>query len=66
MGTPDTCPVIKYTCPEGTSHFSNACGCGCEQSADCPEWFNCMPGPDAPPCDTDAIKTKCPYSGIAY
>lgn len=55
--------VIDFVCPELTTYFGNACGCGCEQSADCPEYFNCMP---PSPCDEDAIKTKCPYSGIAY
>ena len=64
--SPEKCAVIKFACPDATNYFSNACGCGCEQDPSCPEWFNCMPGPGAPPCDPDAIKAKCPYSGIAY
>jgi hypothetical protein len=63
--TTDTqmCKTIKYTCPPNTGHFSNACGCGCEQDKTCPEWFNCMPPAG---CDEKALKEKCPYSGIAY
>ncbi|MDD5623789.1 MAG: beta-propeller domain-containing protein, partial [Candidatus Peribacteraceae bacterium] len=25
----DTCATLKFTCPEGKSSFSGACGCGC-------------------------------------
>ena len=59
----EECALIDFACLEWTTAFDNECGCGCEQSADCPEYFNCMP---PSPCDEDAIKTKCPYSGIAY
>jgi hypothetical protein len=61
VGTPETCMVIRYTCVPGTSSFSNACGCGCEQPADCPEWINCMP-----PTDCSALRAKCPLSQVAY
>lgn len=64
----EQCAVIKFFCEPGTSYFANDCGCGCEQPKDCPEWLNCMPGPDSG-CSTaqiEAFKTKCPYSGIAY
>ncbi|PID37907.1 MAG: hypothetical protein CSB49_08290 [Proteobacteria bacterium] len=57
------CQTIKYVCPPNTTHFTNACGCGCEQDKSCPEWFNCMPPAG---CDVKALKEKCPYSGIAY
>jgi len=30
------CATFEASCPQGTSAFSNACGCGCEQSLDCP------------------------------
>lgn len=60
--SPAQCAAVKYTCPEHTTPFSNSCGCGCEQSSACPEWFNCMP---PSPCDADMLK-KCPYSGVAY
>ncbi|MBI4701265.1 MAG: hypothetical protein HY744_08920 [Deltaproteobacteria bacterium] len=60
---PDECKLIDYGCPENTTSFENACGCGCEQDLSCPQWFDCEP-PN--PCDVEAIKKKCPYSGIAY
>lgn len=60
------CPAIDYLCPPNTNYFFNGCGCGCEQDSSCPEWFNCMPSPDAPGCDVAAIQAKCPYSGIAW
>ncbi|MCO4747997.1 MAG: hypothetical protein KC912_24605 [Proteobacteria bacterium] len=30
VGTPDECMVIRFFCEEGTQHFSDECGCGCE------------------------------------
>ena len=59
----DECAVIKFFCPENTHYFKNDCGCGCQQSPECPQWFNCMP---PSPCDIEAIKWQCPYSGIAW
>lgn len=64
---PEMCMLINFTCPENTTVFGNDCGCGCEQSPTCPEWFNCMPTTnEEEPCDEEAIRIKCPYSGIAY
>jgi hypothetical protein len=60
---PAQCMVIDYGCPANTTGFENECGCGCEQAASCPQWFDCMP-PN--PCDEQQIKETCPYSGIAY
>ena len=60
---PQTCAVIDYACPENTVAFSNACGCGCEQDASCPQYFDCMPPAG---CNVPDLKKKCPYSGIAY
>ncbi len=57
------CEVLDFMCPENTTQFANVCGCGCEQSAECPEFFDCMP-PAA--CDVDAIHAECPYSDIAF
>ncbi len=62
--SPEMCQLIKYACPEDTSWFSNACGCGCEQSPDCPESVNCMPGWD-PEDDVSALCDQpdvCPYT----
>jgi hypothetical protein len=58
-----TCNIIDFGCPENTTLFSNVCGCGCQQDASCPRWFDCMP---PTPCDPVELKRKCPYSGIAY
>ena len=68
VGTsPDMCAVIDFACPDNTTYFGNDCGCGCEQSLDCPEWFDCMPTMDDPgPCNEDEIRSECPYSMILY
>ena len=60
--SPQDCMAIKYACAENTTAFSNACGCGCEQDPSCPQTINCMP--PAPNCD--AMKKKCPLSGVVY
>lgn len=62
---PAQCAVIDFVCPINTTYFQNDCGCGCEQGLGCPDWFDCMPGPGRS-CDTNQIKTQCPYSGIAF
>jgi hypothetical protein len=62
---PGTCALIDYSCPEYTTHFANDCGCGCEQDASCPRYFNCQPGPDPQPeCSEERI-ARCPFSPIA-
>lgn len=60
--SPAECATIKYACPANTTAFANACGCGCEQDASCPQTIDCMP----PAPDCDKWKAKCPYSGVAY
>ncbi|MEZ4300067.1 MAG: hypothetical protein R3B70_34285 [Polyangiaceae bacterium] len=62
VGIGDECQVIDFGCDEGTTMFSNQCGCGCEQPSWCPQYFDCQP---PSPCDTDSIHELCPYSGIA-
>jgi hypothetical protein len=67
VGTsPNSCAVIDFACAANTTGFSNACGCGCEQSTNCPEYIDCMPGPTPNPQCSDAFKAQCPYSVIAY
>lgn len=61
--SPEECALIDFGCPPNTTGFENACGCGCEQSKDCPQFFDCMP-PN--PCDVQKIKEQCPYSEIAF
>ena len=62
----EICMQIRFACPENTTMFSNDCGCGCEQDSECPEWINCMPGPQVAPCNASEIQVECPYSEIAY
>lgn len=60
---PQECQLIDPNCPANTASFGNACGCGCEQSAECPQYFDCMP-PNQ--CDVPALHEQCPYSDFAY
>lgn len=57
---PDQCDLIDYLCPANTGGFSNECGCGCEQDANCPEWLDCEP-----PTDCSSLMAACPYSKVA-
>ncbi|MBK8258989.1 MAG: hypothetical protein IPK82_40810 [Polyangiaceae bacterium] len=59
---PEECQVIDFGCADPATAFENACGCGCEQPAWCPPFFDCMPPSN---CDTTQIQILCPYSGIA-
>jgi hypothetical protein len=62
--SPDACKTIDFACPSDTTMFSNACGCGCEQSDECPNSFDCTgPGTMMGTCDP-ALMAKCPYSEI--
>jgi hypothetical protein len=63
--SPAACTLIDFACTGNTTMFGNMCGCGCEQDPSCPDWFNCQPSPDAPPCDMAEMKRRCPYSGFA-
>ncbi len=60
------CLTLKFACPTNTTSFQNDCGCGCQQSAACPAWIDCMPGGADSQCSAlDAFKQKCPFSTIA-
>lgn len=37
----DACALLTYRCQPGAVAFANDCGCGCEQSPDCPAQFVC-------------------------
>jgi hypothetical protein len=54
-------------CPANTWQFTNQCGCGCQESlGNCPEYFDCMPGPNTPsPCPTAEQSALCPYTIVA-
>jgi hypothetical protein len=43
--SPNECASLKYRCQPGSTAFNNACGCGCEQSPDCPSYFDCSDQP---------------------
>jgi hypothetical protein len=57
--SPSECASIRFSCPENTTAFQNACGGGCEQSPSCPE---CESGQLA--CDEPRFMRVCPYSCI--
>lgn len=61
------CLVILYDCPDNTTGFENNCGCGCEQSGECPQYLDCEPPhePGSPCEDIPAFQAQCPYSGVA-
>ncbi|EYF03290.1 hypothetical protein [Chondromyces apiculatus] len=60
--SPEACATTDYVCPENTTMFGNTCGCGCEQSAECEQTYNCMPPSD---CPAD-LAAQCPFSEIVY
>jgi hypothetical protein len=43
----EECSLIKFVCAVGTTYFSNACGCGCQDVAPCTSQ-ECGPAPAAP------------------
>lgn len=53
--SPEQCATLRYACDEGTTSFSNECGCGCEQPSACPEYVDCMPSIDP----TDPVHRLC-------
>jgi hypothetical protein len=56
--SPTACQTVKFSCPGGSDFFSNACGCGCEQSEKCPEVIDCSPKDPDPLCESK----ECPLS----
>lgn len=62
--SPEQCQLVRFACEPGTSMFSNGCGCGCEQPADCPAFINCMPGPGPSSCAIE--RARCPLTPVAY
>jgi hypothetical protein len=63
---PAACATLEYDCPEHTTRFFNDCGCGCQQSPECPTMCDCIWGsssmPDCSECY--AIQEECPYIAI--
>lgn len=54
------CNALFFTCPGTATHFENACGCGCAQSAECAKEIDCFDTS----CDATAIHEACPYSQL--
>jgi len=64
--SPDpSCETVDFSCPSNTTVFTNECGCGCEQSVECPDSFDCSPAGmmNMLSCDQSLID-RCPYSQI--
>jgi hypothetical protein len=59
--SPSQCATARFACEANTTLFSNACGCGCEQPASCPQAVDCLPGP-GPSDPLCADPTMCPFS----
>jgi hypothetical protein len=59
--SPDECAVIDYDCGAPLGSFQNECGCGCQQSLECPQVISCEPGDLA----CDQLIELCPLSAIA-
>ncbi|AKT37498.1 hypothetical protein [Chondromyces crocatus] len=57
----EQCEQIDYTCPENTESFDNSCGCGCAQSTECEQSYDCRPPAD---CNIEELQAQCPYSEI--
>jgi len=57
----EDCPTFSIYCPQGSSPFTDECGCGCAQPEDCPDGVNCMPttGSISHLCNTS---TQCPFT----
>ncbi|MBW1810479.1 MAG: hypothetical protein JRJ87_19940 [Deltaproteobacteria bacterium] len=60
---PGTCASIIFNCPQYTVEFHNDCGCGCQQSPECDQVYDCEP---PPPPDCSWGQEHCPYSTIAW
>jgi hypothetical protein len=64
VGMGSECALIDFVCEKNTANFSNECGCGCEQSQDCPRFIDCQPGTDLNPDCNDRTLALCPYTPI--
>lgn len=60
-GSTGDCGFEDFECSGSTVPFHNACGCGCAQSIECPQTFDCQ-APNV--CDFDMIESDCPYSTV--
>jgi hypothetical protein len=61
MSVMDCLAMDFFYCPENTSYFSNECGCGCEQSVECPPSYHCTRS-DTMTCAD--LELRCPYTDL--
>jgi hypothetical protein len=62
-GSADDCKAMDpYECPPNTTAFTNECGCGCEQSVECPIEYKCSP--DGADMMCASLATRCPYTEL--
>lgn len=57
-----TCMLVDYYCTDNTTMFGNECGCGCEQSSECPVTMDCTPMSGT--CN-EPLAARCPYTQVA-
>jgi hypothetical protein len=48
-------------CPDHTSYFGNECGCGCQQSDECPASYHCGRNETMTCAD---LEVRCPYTEL--
>lgn len=59
-----SCALADFICQPNTTPFTNACGCGCEQDANCPEYVDCEPGSGDQSLLCSDL-SKCPFTSRA-
>ncbi len=59
--SPEACTLIFFGCPNNTTGFANDCGCGCEQSYECPETIDCT---GATMTCNEPLAARCPYTVV--
>jgi hypothetical protein len=58
---PVECMTADFPCPTYTTHFTNECGCGCEQVEDCPDTYPCA-GDGSMDMMCAYLREHCPWS----
>ncbi len=59
---PGSCSLVDFACTGNTTAFFNDCGCGCEQSSECPDSMDCTPMSTT--CN-EPLAARCPYTVVA-
>ena len=61
----ESCSSISINCPKGSIPFTDPCGCGCDQPADCPDGVNCAPTGGGEIRSHLCNSDECPFTGRA-